>query len=31
LIDGETQIMANDSVVVFCLDAAMNRLEDYFN
>jgi trk system potassium uptake protein TrkA len=31
LIDGETQIMANDSVVVFCLDTAMNRLEDYFN
>jgi trk system potassium uptake protein TrkA len=31
LIEGETQLMAHDSVVVFCLDSAMNRLEDYFN
>jgi trk system potassium uptake protein TrkA len=31
LIEGETQIMAHDSVVVFCLDSAMNKLEDYFN
>jgi trk system potassium uptake protein TrkA len=31
LIEGETQIMAHDSVVVFCLESAMNKLEDYFN
>ncbi|MDR3250064.1 MAG: Trk system potassium transporter TrkA [Tannerella sp.] len=31
LIEGETQILSNDSVVVFCLDTAMNKLEDYFH
>jgi trk system potassium uptake protein TrkA len=31
LIEGETQIMAHDNVVVFCLDTALNKLEDYFN
>jgi trk system potassium uptake protein TrkA len=31
LIEGETQITAHDNVVVFCLDSAMNKLEDYFN
>ncbi|MDR2385400.1 MAG: Trk system potassium transporter TrkA [Tannerella sp.] len=31
LIEGETQIMAHDSVIVFCLASAMNKLEDYFN
>jgi trk system potassium uptake protein TrkA len=31
LIEGETQIRAQDHVVVFCLDSAMKKLEDYFN
>ncbi|MDR0742930.1 MAG: Trk system potassium transporter TrkA [Tannerella sp.] len=31
LIDGETQIQAQDHVVVFCLESAMKKLEDYFN
>ena len=31
MIDGETQIQASDQVVVFCLDSAMRKLEDYFN
>lgn len=31
LVEGETQIQANDHVVVFCLDSAMRKLEDYFN
>ncbi len=31
LIDGETQIQAQDHVVVFCLDSAMRKLENYFN
>ncbi|MDR1224181.1 MAG: Trk system potassium transporter TrkA [Tannerella sp.] len=31
LIDGETQIQTQDHVVVFCLDSAMRKLEDYFN
>ena len=30
-INGETQIQAYDHVVVFCLDTAMRKLEDYFN
>jgi trk system potassium uptake protein TrkA len=30
LIEGETQIRAQDHVVVFCLDSAMKKLEDYF-
>ncbi|MDR0395162.1 MAG: Trk system potassium transporter TrkA, partial [Tannerella sp.] len=30
LIEGETQIQAQDHVVVFCLDSAMKKLEDYF-
>lgn len=31
LVKGDTQIQANDHVVVFCLDSAMRKLEDYFN
>jgi len=31
MIKGDTQIQAYDRVVVFCLDTAMRKLEDYFN
>ena len=31
MVDGETQIQAQDRVVVFCLDTAMRKLEEYFN
>ncbi|MDR2472483.1 MAG: Trk system potassium transporter TrkA [Tannerella sp.] len=31
MIDGETQILAGDNVIVFCINTGMNRLEDYFN
>lgn len=31
MIDGDTLIQAYDHVVVFCLDSAMRKLEDYFN
>ena len=31
LINGDTQIEACDHVVVFCLDTAMRKIEDYFN
>lgn len=31
LVEGETQIQAGDRVVVFCLESAMRKLEDYFN
>ncbi|MDR0750930.1 MAG: Trk system potassium transporter TrkA [Tannerellaceae bacterium] len=31
MINGNTQIQAFDSVVVFCLDTALRKLEDYFN
>lgn len=31
MVDGETQLQAQDQVVVFCLDSAMRKLEDYFN
>ena len=31
LINGDTQIEANDHVVVFCLDTAIRKMEDYFN
>jgi len=31
MVDGETQIQAHDQVVVFCLDTAMRKLENYFN
>ncbi|MDR1762983.1 MAG: Trk system potassium transporter TrkA [Dysgonamonadaceae bacterium] len=31
IIRGETMIEAGDHVVVFCLDTAMRRIEDYFN
>ncbi|MDR3219237.1 MAG: Trk system potassium transporter TrkA [Dysgonamonadaceae bacterium] len=31
IIDGETVIQAGDHVVVFCLDTAMRKIEDYFN
>jgi trk system potassium uptake protein TrkA len=31
IIDGETIIQAGDHVVVFCLDTAMRKIEDYFN
>ena len=31
MIKGDTHIQAYDHVVVFCLDTAMRKLEDYFN
>jgi len=31
MVDGETQLKAHDQVVVFCLDSAMRKLEEYFN
>jgi trk system potassium uptake protein TrkA len=31
LINGDTLIQAGDHVVVFCLDTAMRKIEDYFN
>ncbi|MCD7937302.1 MAG: Trk system potassium transporter TrkA [Tannerellaceae bacterium] len=31
MIEGDTQIQAYDHVVVFCLDSAIRKLEDYFN
>ncbi len=31
LINGNTQIQAYDHVVVFCLDTALSKLENYFN
>ncbi len=31
IIDGETQIQTGDTVVVFCLDTAMRKLEEYFH
>ncbi len=31
LVKGDNQIQALDHVVVFCLDSAMRKLEDYFN
>ncbi|MBR5962847.1 MAG: Trk system potassium transporter TrkA [Bacteroidaceae bacterium] len=31
LVNGDTQIMAGDHVVVFCLDSMIQRLEKYFN
>lgn len=31
IIDGNTQIEAGDHVVVFCLDSAMRKIENYFN
>ena len=31
MVKGDTHIQANDHVVVFCLDTAMRKLEDYFN
>ena len=31
MIKGDTQIQAYDHVVVFCLDTAKRKLEDYFN
>ncbi|MCL2649696.1 MAG: Trk system potassium transporter TrkA [Candidatus Azobacteroides sp.] len=31
IINGDTQIEANDHVVVFCLDTAIHKIEDYFN
>ncbi|MDR3253163.1 MAG: Trk system potassium transporter TrkA [Tannerella sp.] len=31
MVDGETQVEAHDRVVVFCLDTAMRKLEDFFN
>ena len=31
MIKGDTRIQAYDHVVVFCLDTAMRKLEDYFN
>ena len=31
IINGDTHIQAQDHVVVFCLDTAMRKIEDYFN
>jgi len=31
MIDGEMLIQAGDQVVVFCLNSAMHKIEDYFN
>ncbi|MDH6306638.1 trk system potassium uptake protein TrkA [Parabacteroides sp. PF5-5] len=31
MINGNTQIQAYDNVVVFCMDTAIRKLEDYFN
>ena len=31
MVDGETLIQAYDHVMVFCLDSAIRKLEDYFN
>ena len=31
MIDGETTIQPGDHVVVFCLNTAMRKIEDYFN
>ena len=31
IIEGNTQIEAGDHVIVFCLDSAMSKIEDYFN
>ncbi|GHU72545.1 Trk system potassium transport protein TrkA [Bacteroidia bacterium] len=31
IIDGSTQIQAGDHVLVFCLNTAMRKIEDYFN
>jgi len=31
IINGDTQIEAGDHVIVFCLDSAMRKIEDYFN
>ncbi|MDR1369657.1 MAG: Trk system potassium transporter TrkA [Dysgonamonadaceae bacterium] len=31
IIEGETMIQDGDHVVVFCLDTAMRKIEDYFN
>lgn len=31
MVNGESQIQAGDHVVVFCLDTAMRKIEDFFN
>ena len=31
LVDGDTQILPQDHVVVFCMDTAFRKIEDYFN
>lgn len=31
IINGDTVVQAHDNVVVFCLDTAMRKIEDYFN
>ncbi len=31
MIEGDTQIQANDRVMVFCFESAMRKLKDYFN
>jgi trk system potassium uptake protein TrkA len=31
LINGDVTIQAGDQVVVFCLNSAMHKIEDYFN
>ena len=31
MVEGSTQIQANDRVMVFCFESAMRKLKDYFN
>ncbi|MCD8176624.1 MAG: Trk system potassium transporter TrkA [Tannerellaceae bacterium] len=31
MVEGDTQIQAHDHAVVFCLDSALRKLEEYFN
>lgn len=31
MVEGNTQIQANDRVMVFCFESAMRKLKDYFN
>jgi trk system potassium uptake protein TrkA len=31
MINGDTIIQPGDHVVVFCLDTAMRKIEDFFN
>ncbi|MDR1556686.1 MAG: Trk system potassium transporter TrkA [Tannerellaceae bacterium] len=31
IVKGDTQVQAGDQVIVFCMDTAMRKLEDFFN